>query len=377
MPQAFLFSFFGSLVLGALLIPYLRARAHKMGTVDLPDDRKIHRGAVPLVGGIACLIVLAMQAVGFNLLFEDRHLEFYAGAFAFTLIGFFDDRNELSAKTRLLAQAVVCVALLGSADMFLRNLGDLFGTGDLSLGFAAVPFTVIGLIGVVNAMNMTDGVDGLAGSVALTALISFLSVLFLISAPTGDVYPFLYEQGLIALSLCGALVAFLGFNLRAPWLRQATVFLGDAGSNLLGFVLAWYAIGTTNNTIPGGLAPVCALWILIVPLFDSLSCIVRRLLSMRNPMRPDRQHLHHLLLVKGFTPTQVTLILSCTNAAGGAIAVIAWIFRVPESIMFSAYAILFVAFSVYVLWAWKQVANGQILETRAELRAVLPESGGD
>ena len=137
----------------------------------------------------------------------------------------------------------------------------------------------------------------------------------------------------IVITLIGAIGGFLLYNLRTPWRARASVFLGDAGSLFLGFVLAWFAIFACSQLGERSLSPVSALWMLIVPLFDTVGCIVRRKLQGRSPMKSDRRHLHHLLQRCGLTAGQTVAILITINAAGGAIGAAAQSLRFSHLVM--------------------------------------------
>ncbi|MGZ5584539.1 MAG: MraY family glycosyltransferase, partial [Usitatibacter sp.] len=178
----------------------------------------------------------------------------------------------------------------------------------------------------------------------------------------------------IALIFCGAIAGFLLFNLRFPGQRQARVFLGDAGSLMIGFALGWFAIDLTQGegrTFP----PIAALWVLLLPIADCVSLMTRRLRSRRSPFVADSHHIHHYLLARGFTHGQTLATLVAMSALFGAVGYFAWRIGVPEPVLFW---IFFVGFFTYHFWiqnAWKALeASNPAAAAGREEENVLPAS---
>jgi UDP-GlcNAc:undecaprenyl-phosphate GlcNAc-1-phosphate transferase len=189
--------------------------------------------------------------------------------------------------------------------------------------------TIIAMVGLINAYNMIDGVDGLAGSLSLVALLWFAAAAGMIG---------LQDHLLLALLVAFCVVGFLVFNLRHRWRRRASVFLGDAGSMMLGAVLAFLAISLSQNE-GERLSPVAALWICAIPIIDTISLAVRRLAAGRSPFSSDRQHLHHLMLDAGLTVNQVVSSLSIISCILGGIGVFGWYLGIPDSVMLLGLAV--------------------------------------
>ncbi len=245
-------------------------------------------------------------------------------------VGAYDDRNELGWSWRLGWQCVagLVIALWGGARV--EELGATFGLAGLNLGIWSIPFTVFATVGLINAMNMIDGADGLAGSLALAAL-AMLGAAALYAG--NDV---LAERILI---LCGALAGFLLWNLRFPWRAQASAFMGDAGSGLLGLVIAWIAFRLTQN--PGHpVNPVLALWLLPIPVMDCLVLIVRRLQERRSPFEAGRDHIHHVMADAGFRPMQIVTGLVMFSLLTGLLAGQAMRMDVPNPMLLGLYLLL-------------------------------------
>jgi undecaprenyl-phosphate alpha-N-acetylglucosaminyl 1-phosphatetransferase len=183
----------------------------------------------------------------------------------------------------------------------------------------------------INAINMVDGIDGLAGGLTLITL----STLALISWMAGLEYSLN-----ILLLLIASVLAFLIFNLRYPGQPKAQVFMGDAGSMSLGFIVAWFLISLSQGE-QRAMTPVTALWIFALPLLDTATTSIRRLLKGRSPFKADRAHFHHLLLDAGLTVTQTLLIILGSAIGLALIGLMGLYLGVSEAIMFLAFIGIF------------------------------------
>ena len=336
-----------SALVACALMPVLSARAKRWRLIDVPDSRKRHARSTPLVGGMAMLLGVVASIAAFELhgLVPLAFLGMLAGLF---LIGLADDLREASSVIRFVAQAAVALVAIWLADVALRDVGELVGSRTLHLGQWSLWLTVLGLIGIINAVNLSDGLDGLAGGICLTALASFYVALWLMRAE-GIGPAALHGYLPLVAALMGAVAGFLVWNLRTPWRRRAAVFMGDGGSLMLGGALGWLAIvtaGQAGQPAAGGFPPVAALWVLIVPLYDTVGCMVRRLLKGQSPMRADRMHLHHLIRQRGLSVAKTVMLLIGVNALGGLVGLVSWQAGVPDGVSF----VLFVSgFAVYLL----------------------------
>ncbi len=326
-----------SFLLTILLIIVTRKLAGELCLLDTPDFRKKHEGMVPLCGGFAIFTAFMVSGIGFNDGFRVPW-NWEIGLGMLVILGMADDRWRLPAVPRLAVQAVAAIVLISPfAGPF--NLGALPGTETWVLppllGIALAGFFTVGTI---NAVNMLDGVDGLAGSSAAASLVW----LALIAFHGGDSYLAVH-----ALVLLAAVSGFLLFNLRHPWQGKASVFLGDGGSLMLGAALAFFIIRLCHGE--GGIAFPILLWIVVVPVADTLSLIVRRLASRRSPLSPDRWHLHHLLLDAGLSPAVASMLISGANALCGAVAYAGVVFDIADSVMALALLVPLAAHSMVVL----------------------------
>ena len=305
--------------LSVLLQADLKRRAWALGLVDVPLGRKLHAAVTPVTGGLATFAafgsasLLAGPGAGVT-------LALLMGLALLVGCGMIDDLIHLPAGLKLAAQFAAALIVLAPGGALLRSTGNLPFVGDLDLGLMAWPISVLLSVGLVNAFNMLDGLDGLAGGTGLIAL-AWLSV---VAAATGAGDAIL---GLIGVALA-ALSGFLIFNLRHPWRERATIFLGDAGSMLIGGLMAWLAL----RLMSGGAAPVplvVVLWVLVLPICDCGSVVIRRVRRGANPMRADRTHLHHFLRDAGLPVEQTVALILLASVAAGGVGVLGWLSGVP------------------------------------------------
>jgi UDP-GlcNAc:undecaprenyl-phosphate GlcNAc-1-phosphate transferase len=287
-----------ALGLAVLGVVALSAPATALGLVDRPGGRKVHARSVPLIGGVAILLGFGLASLLLPIGLRP-YAALYAGLAVIALSGLIDDAIGLPAHWRLLAQLVMAVLVVVAGGPILTDIGSLPGVGLVSLGVLAAPITVIAIVGFVNSLNMMDGADGLAGGASVLILVGLSIAAWL----AGNV-----QIPALALTLAAAVMGFLVFNLRTPWRRRASVFLGDGGSLALGFAVIWLALETA--ALPGRvISPMGIAWLLAVPVVETLNLIVRRLMRGKSPFHPDREHLHHILRRAGFSVGQTTWLI--------------------------------------------------------------------
>jgi len=327
------------------LLYVLRPLAIRIGLVDDPGGRKHHHRPVPLIGGISMfgglLIAFMVSSVPLD---ENTRIFLLASGFL-VAVGVYDDLHELSAGSRFFAQAVTAGIMVWMGGQVVSNLGHLLDmNGNLSLGALAVPFTVFAVVGGINAMNLCDGLDGLASGLALVGL----GTLALAAGKTG-----LGTDFHTIILLTGVVLAFFLMNFRFPWRTQgAGVFMGDAGSTFIGFAFAWLFVRLSQTDTPA-ISPVTALWVFAIPLMDTVSVMVRRIARGRSPFAPDREHLHHILLLAGFGVSETTLIILAISLILAVAGYVAYLCKVPESYLFYGFMSLFLGYFMMTLHAWK------------------------
>lgn len=304
---------FSVAVLGSLcIVPVIRCASRRYGIVDRPDpERKLHGRETALCGGLA--VFLASVAAFLGTMYwgglagipelsalPSRWLVLFGAATAMMLVGLVDDTLTLRGRQKLLAQMIILSCLIGSGTL-IQTI-RVFGVS-LELGIFAYPITMLWLLGAVNALNLIDGADGMA----TTAGMIICGGLALLGLQSGA-----GAEAIASISVAGALLGFLAYN-RPP----ASIFLGDAGSMLIGLVVGVLATWSSSkgSTVLAA-APVA---VLAIPLFDSAMAILRRWLTGRSIYATDRAHLHHLLVLRfgprGMLMVVAGLCLATTTAA--------------------------------------------------------------
>lgn len=313
----------------------LRPLAVRLGLLDVPGGRKTHKSPTPMIGGLGIYLGL-LSITLLSPVLMHAYLSLLALSGFVLLVGLLDDLYEMRVSLRLTLHMGAAGVMAFSAGVQLQSFGDILFTGPIMLGLLAVPMTIFATVGVINAINMSDGLDGLSGGLSVIALI-FLSITAT-AAGHGAILNF--TQILIV-----CLFAFLTLNFRSLWHKTALVYLGDAGSTLLGFIIAWLLIASTQGS-EAFIAPVYALWFLAIPLMDTIGLMIRRPLAGKSPFSAGRDHIHHRLLNAGFSPKQTVLIMHTAAIVMGCIGLIGHFSDAPESLMF----LLFVScFGVYLL----------------------------
>lgn len=326
-----LLSFLVSVAMLAVLMPF----APLLGLLDHPAERrKAHAGSVPLIGGIA--IFAAILTSSLLLLPGDRTFFFgLLGGGLLVIIGVIDDRFGLGPKARLAAQAGAALLLSIGGGVTLASVGDILGFGPIDLGPSAVPFTVFAMVGIINAFNMIDGIDGLAGGLALIAL----GALLLLAPGMGP------SQIMILMAIA-ALIPYLICNLGLLGYRGPKVFLGDAGSMLLGYLVVWALVDAAGSQ--RSVEPVTALWLVAIPLVDTLGVMSRRILQRKSPLSADRSHMHHLLTRISGNPRKTLYWMLSVAVTFAAFGVFGKIHQVDPSVMFYAGFALFAVYAIFL-----------------------------
>lgn len=273
-----------------LAILALRPVAIVVDLVDRPGGRKTHLGNVPVVGGLAMFVGVVL-GVGLLPIAGDRVVAFLAACAILVTVGLIDDRFDLSPWTRFPGQVAAALALILGSGTTVTTLGDPFGTGPIYFsGLSSIVFTTFIVVSAINAFNMLDGMDGLAGTAALTSLLAIA----LVSATSA------HSMALaISMVMIGAVCAFLIFNLPLRSNTNVHCFMGDAGSTLLGFAVAWLCIQISQGSVPG-VTPVTTLWFVALPFYELIWSTARRVIRGVSPFKADTSHFHHLLLKAGF-----------------------------------------------------------------------------
>ena len=315
----------------------LHPLAIQMGLVDRPGGRKRHDGNIPIIGGIA---MFAGMAVGTFLLGlpTAAFMSALIAGLLLIIVGAIDDGISLPPVARIITQIAVVLVMIYGANLQLVDIGDPFGTGVISMGRFTVIFTLVVAITMINAYNLVDGIDGLAGSLAIVALLAIAAV-----AGTNSMF------GAAAVTVAASVVGFLLFNLPVRWNRELRSFMGDAGSTLLGFAIVWLTLGIAQGAEPV-ISPVHCLWFAALPVFDCLTCFVRRSLKGKSPFTPGSDHFHHTLTRGGFSAAQNLGILTGLQVIYAAIGVGGFFAGIPDYAMFAAWCLLGLSQHTIIHW---------------------------
>jgi undecaprenyl-phosphate alpha-N-acetylglucosaminyl 1-phosphatetransferase len=240
---------------------------------------------------------------------------------------------------------IIAALLLVYSEVILNDFGYLLSDKLFENGVLAVPLTVFATVGVINSLNMIDGIDGLAGlvSVVILSLLLFVSIL----SETAI-------QSLIIVCMLGSVSGFLIFNMRRPGFKKAKVFMGDAGSTLLGFIFAYLLI-SLSQVEERAISPVTGLWLFALPLMDTLGVMSRRIWLKKSPFSADRCHLHHLLIDAGFRVRHAVYMIAFLQLLLGIAGIMFYYQNIPDSISFMYFLLIFVVYTYLISSPWRAI----------------------
>lgn len=290
-----------ALVVALFAVPSIVYVAHLKHLLDAPNERTVHRNLTPRLGGVAVLAGFFSALTIFAPLGHGvQHL--LASCLLLFFVGLKDDLVTISVAKKFTGQLLATGIVLLMADVRITSFQGLLGIGTLPVG-VSYGFTFLVVVGITNAINLIDGLDGLAGTLVVLMCACFGFAFFRYGGPEFGNYAF------VAACLLGGLLGFLRYNF-----YQARIFMGDTGSLVCGFIISVLAIqfielGNTGRLPAGHAAPVLALAILFVPLFDTTRVFIVRMAAGRSPFSPDKNHVHHRLLALGCSQITTVLLL--------------------------------------------------------------------
>lgn len=306
-----------SLVICLIITPFVIKIANKFGFVDIPkDSRRVHTKPMPRIGGLAMVISIYISLLIYYILtknidgiaFDKKIIGFILGSLSIATMGFIDDAITLKARYKAIFE-IMSAVFLYIFGVKITGLSIPFMSADVvSLGWLEFPITLIWVLSVTNALNLIDGLDGLSAGIAAISSTALLIIFVTTSVSL--------EAIVITAVLLGSAIGFLPYNF-----NPAKTFMGDVGSNFLGFTLATvsmmgFAEGYSNMAV---MAPILAIF---VPLFDTIFAMLRRILKGQPPLRPDGAHIHHRLIKRGFTQRQAVLILYTITSICSIVAIL-------------------------------------------------------
>jgi UDP-GlcNAc:undecaprenyl-phosphate/decaprenyl-phosphate GlcNAc-1-phosphate transferase len=339
-----------AMVVTMACLPALARLATRWLMVDKPGVRKVHSVPVPRVGGVSMAAGVFIAAlVTIDLQTPDRW--FLAAAGVLVIFGALDDRFDLDYRIKLIGQLLAVGIAVTAGDVQVRTitLDDVVVLPQ----WISLPLTVVFLVGVTNAVNLADGLDGLAGG---TTFLCLCAVALLSSV--GD-------QGAgtaLSLAFAGAVLGFLRFNT-----YPASVFMGDAGSQVLGFAIGVFSVRATQGAASQVSAAIPVL-LLALPILDTLSVMVQRISERRSPFSPDKNHIHHKLLAMGFGHHEAVMVIYVLQAA---LFLLAYFLRYESDLLILGVVTLFFALSITVF----QAATRFGWRLRGGSRAAAADSG--
>ena len=304
-----LLAFAVSLVLSYLMTPPVKHFAEHVGAIDVPkDDRRVHDHPIPRMGGLAIFLGFVLSLLIFVPM-DMKVMGLLTGALIIAVVGGVDDIIPLSPGVKLLAQFIAALVCVRCGVVFdaISNPNIFAEQTYVEIGFLSVPLTIIWIIGCTNAVNLIDGLDGLAVGVSAISSLTMLVVSLLVSSPVVSI---------ILAALTGACLGFMPYNF-----NPAKIFMGDVGSQFLGFVLGVSAImGLFKfQAIITFIVPLLAL---AVPLADTAFAFIRRILRGQSPFHADKGHFHHRLMATGLSQKQAVAVLYGVSAIMGLFAVL-------------------------------------------------------
>ena len=319
-----------SVFVARLIIPRILIISLRKKLFDIPDARKIHKRAIPRLGGVSffptilfsCCLVLAFRSLtGYNI--SDLQVSYVlpeclfliCGMTLLYLTGIADDLIGVRYRQKFVVQ-ILCACFLPISGLWINDLYGLFGVHVIS-AWVGIPFTVLTIVFITNAVNLIDGIDGLASGLSSVALLVF-GVLFIEKG--------LWMYSIIAFSTFGVLVPFFYYNVFGSVERARKIFMGDTGSLTLGYILSFLAVKYSQNNLvvtsyTEG-AFVIAFSTLIVPSFDVIRVVMLRIRNGKSPFEPDKNHIHHKFLAMGFTPRKAMIIIILISCAFSAVNIL-------------------------------------------------------
>ena len=288
----YLFTMAVVMALTMAVIPFTAYMAPRLGLLDQPSERKVHSAPMPRVGGIA-IVPCALFGVLMLAPQDKVILSYLLGAFVLFVFGLWDDRREIGHYFKFTGQFIAALLVVIYGDVYVTNF-PFFEPG-LIPDFAAKSFTVIALVGMINAINHSDGLDGLASGEVLISLSAMAFLAY--QAGGGD------EVLIIALAAVGAIIGFLRYNT-----HPAKIFMGDTGSQFLGYTVGFLAILLTQR-VDRSMSPAVALLLLGLPIVDILVVLKKRIREGRNWFKASKNHIHHRLLTLGFLHEESVIVI--------------------------------------------------------------------
>ena len=314
----------------------LRPIANNIGLLDSPNNRKPHTGSIPVIGGIAMYLGLVVGILTTPLDLNDFSY-FMLASLIVVFIGVLDDYQNISVSIRIVFQALAAFIVAELAGISILSFGDILNRGEMYIDDWPIFISVLAIIAGMNAINMLDGINGLAGGVSL---IIFIAIAYLSIDSSSSV------SLIIALLFCMVVPVFLIDNLCIGRPTSKRIFMGDAGSMLIGLSIAWLLIDLSQGEF-AVISPVTALWLFGIPIIELVSSISRRILNGKSPFEPDLNHMHHIISHLGLGEKKSLFIMLIFSSIMAIIGIISEIYDTDEWIMFALFLLFFVFYFIF------------------------------
>lgn len=315
-----------SLFLTIALVPVSKHLAFRMNILDIPDARKVHLAPMPKMGGVSMIIGAFIPI----LLWVPRNNFIHSiiiGSAIIFIFGLIDDIKPLTSIQKIIPQTVAALIVILFGGVKIVGLGSLAPESYIIPDLLSVPLTLLVIIGITNAINLSDGLDGLAGGISM---LSFIAIGFL-SFWCGNA-----QIAIMAVAVIGGIAGFLRYNT-----HPAVLFMGDAGSQLLGFLSIIFALVLTQSNTP--YSKILALPLIGFPILDTITVMIERVMKKKSPFTADKNHFHHRLLRFGFFHSEAVLSIYIIQACFICFAII---FRFHSAWV---HVLFFVIFSTIIL----------------------------
>lgn len=286
-----------SLFLTISLIPIFKSMAGALHVVDVPNDRKIHSQPVPKIGGLAMAFGILFPPMVWHLS-DGVVMSIIVGSSVIVVFGFLDDARDLGYGAKFFGQILAASLVVGKGGVNIVAVGDLLPSVAALTSYASIPLTLVVIVGVTNAINLSDGLDGLAGGIVILSFLCMSWLAFILGMTAVSV---------LCLAVIGAVFGFLRFNT-----HPASIFMGDTGSQLLGFLAITLSIHVSQGS--GTISPLFPLILLGFPILDTLSVMMGRILHGKSPFKADKTHFHHRLMELGLNHSEAVFVVYVLQA---------------------------------------------------------------
>lgn len=315
------------------LTPLFMSISFKFDFLDIPkEERKVHKKPMPFLGGIiiyiSFLVTLTLQTS-----FVDRvHFVIIVSSTLILIGGIIDDIYPMKPRGKLLIQ-IIAISILVFNDIYIKNISLFPGGSKLTFGILGIPLMFGWVILVTNAFNLIDGLDGLAAGVSF--IVS--STIFVISIISRN-----FSSAIVSITLCGTLIGVLPYNF-----YKARIFIGDSGSQFVGFILSVISINGFNN-LNNEFIILIPIVICGLPLFDAMTSIVRRVMRKKPIMQADKEHIHHKLIYFGKSHPVAVIIIYLISFLFGTIAILMGLSNINLFFLLMFIFIIFIIFLIFI-----------------------------